>query len=60
MSPLTLGGNPPQEPSGDDVGDSRTNETDPEDGWRAIWRMVQKHKDRQALERKAFKEASSF
>lgn len=59
VSPLTLGGNPLQETSGDGVGDAGTKETDPEDGWRAIWRVVQTHKDRQALERKAAKEASS-
>lgn len=60
VSPLNLGGNPLQAIPGDNVGDSRSQETDPEDGWRAIWRVVQKHKDRQALERKAAKEASSF
>ncbi|CAM9621366.1 unnamed protein product, partial [Laminaria digitata] len=58
VSPLNLGGNPLQATPGDNVGDSRSQETDPEDGWRAIWRVVQKHKDRQALERKAAKEAT--
>lgn len=56
MSPLDLGSNLLDGTSGGDAGDTRDLDTEAENGWRAIWRVVQTHKDRQTLERKAAKE----
>lgn len=56
MSPLDLGGDPLELPPGDG-GDGSPEERDPEGGWKALWRLVNDHKSRQALERNAAKKA---
>eukprot|EP00904_Undaria_pinnatifida_P005191 jgi/Undpi1/1801/HiC_scaffold_12.g05188.m1 len=59
VSPLDLGKKLLDGTSGDDAGDTRDLDTDAENGWRAIWRVVQTHKDRQTLERKVAKEGAA-
>lgn len=53
MSPLDLGDVHQQGAAGD------AKEDDLQKGWKAIWKRVQAHKDRQALERKAAKKVGS-
>ncbi len=55
VSPLDLELDPP----GDSI-DGTPEERDPEGGWKAIWRAVNSHKSRQALERNAAKKASNL
>lgn len=56
VSPLDLGGDPLELPPGDD-GDRSRQERGAEGGWKALWRLVNDHKSRQALERNAAKKA---
>lgn len=56
MSPLDLGG----DADDDAPADTRREGRQPQDGWKALWRRVQAHKDRQALERKAAKQVHIF
>lgn len=56
VSPLDLGGEPLKLPPGDGS-DISPEERGPEDGWKALWRLVNDHKSRQALERNAAKKA---
>lgn len=56
ISPLDLGGDRLVIPPGDG-GDRPPEERNPEGGWKALWRLVNDHKSRQALERNAARKA---
>ncbi|CAM9868378.1 unnamed protein product [Scytosiphon promiscuus] len=58
VSPLDLGGDPLLDDEPADGSKGSPGQRGSEDGWRALWRRVNSHKTRQALERNATKQAS--